>query len=206
MYDYLKGFVSRVTPEYIVLETNSIGYQLFTPNPYAFRVNKNEQQIFVHMHVREDAQALYGFTSLDQRELFRKLILVSGIGPKGALAILASGNPSHVISAIEMEDEAFLVKFPGVGKKTARQMILDLKGKLGALLDAVELPSAEDELPLFGVNPTEHELNEAMLALTALGYSDKELAKIRPQLADDDKLETTEHYMKQALNYLLKMK
>lgn len=206
MYDYFKGFVTRVTPEYIVLETNAIGYQLFTPNPYAFRVNQNEQQIFVHMHVREDAQALFGFTSLDQRELFRKLILVSGIGPKGALAILASGNPTQVIQAIEMEDEAFLVKFPGVGKKTARQMILDLKGKLGSLLDTVELPSTEDELPLFGVNPTEHELTEAMLALTALGYSDRELAKIRPKLVDDDKLETTEQYMKQALNYLLKMK
>ena len=83
------------------------------------------------MHVREDAQQLFGFTSLEQRELFRKLIQVSGIGPKGALAILASGNPTQVIQAIEMEDEAFLVKFPGVGKKTARQMILDLKGKLG---------------------------------------------------------------------------
>ena len=128
MYDYLKGIVTRVTPEYIALEVNQIGWQLYTPNPYSFRVNNLEQQIYVHMQVREDAQTLYGFTSLDQRELFRKLISVSGIGPKGAMAILASGSPTHVIQAIEMEDEAFLVKFPGVGKKTARQMILDLKG------------------------------------------------------------------------------
>ncbi len=206
MYDYLKGPVTRITPEYIVLEVNGVGWQLYTPNPFAFRINNLEQQIYVHMHVREDAQLLFGFTSLDQRELFRKLILVSGIGPKGALAILASGNPMHVIQAIEMEDEAYLIKFPGVGKKTARQMILDLKGKLGSLLETVELPSADDELPLFGVNQTEHELNEAMLALTALGYSERELAKIRPQLADDDKLESTEQYMKKALQLLLSLK
>ena len=206
MYDYLKGQVTRITPEYIAMEVQGIGYQLYTPNPYAFRINNQCQQIYVHMHVREDAQTLFGFTSLEQRELFRKLILVSGIGPKGALAILASGSPTHVIQAIEMEDEAFLVKFPGVGKKTARQMILDLKGKLGSLMDTVELPSTEEELPLFGVNPNKHELEEAMLALTALGYSEKELLKVKPQLEDDASLTTTDAYMKQALKWLLKMK
>lgn len=117
MYDYLKGQITRVTPEYIVLEQQGIGWQLNTPNPFAFRLSALEQQIYVHLHVREDAQVLYGFPNLDQRELFRKLILVSGIGPKGALAILATGNPQQVISAIEREDETFLVKFPGVGKK-----------------------------------------------------------------------------------------
>ncbi len=206
MYDYLKGQVTRITPEYIALEVQGIGYQLYTPNPFAFRINNQCQQIYVHMHVREDAQTLFGFTSLEQRELFRKLILVSGIGPKGALAILASGSPTHVIQAIEMEDEAFLVKFPGVGKKTARQMILDLKGKLGSLMDTVELPSTEEELPLFGVNPNKHELEEAMLALTALGYSEKELLKVKPQLEEDASLTTTDAYMKQALKWLLKMK
>ena len=206
MYDYLKGQVTRITPEYIAMEVQGIGYQLYTPNPYAFRINNQCQQIYVHMHVREDAQTLFGFTSLEQRELFRKLILVSGIGPKGALAILASGSPTHVIQAIEMEDETFLVKFPGVGKKTARQMILDLKGKLGSLMDTVELPSTEEELPLFGVNPNKHELEEAMLALTALGYSEKELLKVKPQLEEDVSLTTTDAYMKQALKWLLKMK
>lgn len=206
MYDYLIGKVTRISPEYIVLEQQGIGWQLYTPNPFAFRVKSEAQQVYVHLIVREDAQALYGFINLDQRELFRKLILVSGIGPKGALAILASGNPSHVIQAIEMEDEAFLVKFPGVGKKTARQMILDLKGKLTLLMDTVVLPSLEDELPLFGVNPNKHELEEALLALTALGYSERELEKIRPRLEEDEKLQTTDAFMKQALQYLLKMK
>lgn len=206
MYDYIIGRITRITPEYIVLEQQGIGWQVYSPNPFAFRLKEELQQIYVHMHVREDAQMLFGFRSLDERELFRKLILVSGIGPKGALAILASGNPSQVIQAIELEDEAFLVKFPGVGKKTARQMILDLKGKLGSLLEKVELPSLEDELPLFGVNPNKHELEEAMLALTALGYSEKELAKIKPSLEDNEQLTTTEAYMKQALQLLLNLK
>ena len=206
MYDYIKGKVTRITPEYIVLETNGIGYQLNTPNPYAFRVSELEQQIFVHLQVREDAQLLFGFTSLDQRELFRKLIQVSGIGPKGALAILASGNPSHVMQAIEMEDEAFLVKFPGVGKKTARQMILDLKGKLGALMNNIDLPSLENELPLFDNPLVNNELDEAMLALTVLGYSDRELAKVRPSLESNSSLDSTDSYMKEALKLLLKQK
>ncbi|MCH7322221.1 Holliday junction branch migration protein RuvA [Solibacillus sp. MA9] len=206
MYDYLKGQVTRITPEYIVLEQQGVGWLLYTPNPYAFRTSASEQQIFVSMQVREDAQNLYGFHSLEQRELFKKLIQVSGIGPKGALAILASGNPTSVIQAIEMEDEAFLVRFPGVGKKTARQMILDLKGKLDMLLDSDVLPSAEDELPLFGVNPNKHELEEATLALVALGYSEKELEKIKPLLEEDDRLTTTDAYIKQALKLLLKLK
>ena len=204
MYDYIKGEVTRITPEYIVLEQSGIGYQLNTPNPYAFRVASDIVQVFTHLQVREDAHVLFGFTSLEQRELFRKLIQVSGIGPKGALAIVGSGTPDAVVSAIENEDEKFLVKFPGVGKKTARQMILDLKGKLDQFLGQIELKSAADELPLFGVNPYQHELDEAVLALTALGYSEKELEKITKVLADDESLTTTEGYMKQALKLLLK--
>ncbi|MBM7606961.1 Holliday junction DNA helicase RuvA [Lysinibacillus composti] len=206
MYDYLIGQVTRITPAYIALEQQEIGWKIFTPNPFAFRINNEKQKIFVHMHVREDAQDIFGFKSLDERDLFLKLIQVSGIGPKGALAILASGNPTQVIQAIEQEDETFLVKFPGVGKKTARQMILDLKGKLGSLLETIELPSTEDELPLFGVNPHKQELEEAILALTALGYSEKELSKIKSQLEDQVNLSTTEDYMKFALQLLLKLK
>lgn len=208
MYDYIIGQVKRVTPEFIVLEQQQIGWCIHTPNPFAFQINDSFQQVFIHMHVREDAQQLFGFKTLEQRELFRKLIQVSGIGPKGALAILASGNPAQVVSAIEVEDESFLIKFPGVGKKTARQMILDLKGKLGNLINDpnVVIPSKEDELPLFGVNQNQHQLDEAILALSALGYSEKELSKIKPNLEENDSLTTTESFMKHALQLLLTLK
>ncbi|QGM29767.1 Holliday junction branch migration protein RuvA [Bacillus sp. N3536] len=202
MYDYIKGQVTRVTPEYVVLEQQGIGYQLFTPNPYAFRKSEEIIQVFTYLHIREDAQQLMGFPTLAQRELFRKLILVSGIGPKGALAILASGEPTHVIQAIEREDESFLVKFPGVGKKTARQMILDLKGKLNDLID-IELMEFDDEEPgLFVENESDHELEEAILALTALGYSERELSKIRPILKSNNELHTTDEFMKKGLQLL----
>ena len=196
MYDYIKGTVTRVTPEYLVVEQQGIGWQIFAPNPYSF--GTDELQVFLHHHVREDAHLLFGFPSLEQRELFRKLISVSGIGPKGALAILASGQPQHVIDAIEREDEKFLVKFPGVGKKTARQMILDLKGKLteffGDSLPVEDAPSL--------LSNDDAELEEAMLALGALGYSEREIAKVKPQLKG---LELdTEGFMKRALQLLLK--
>lgn len=202
MYDYIKGQVTRVTPEYVVIEQQGIGYQLFTPNPFAFKRSEEETQVFTYLHVREDAHQLMGFPTLAQRELFRKLIIVSGIGPKGALAILASGEPTHVIQAIEREDESFLVKFPGVGKKTARQMILDLKGKLNDLIDIEQMEFEDDEPSLFTENGTTHELEEAMLALTALGYSERELSKIRPQLKATNDLRTTDEFMKKSLQLL----
>lgn len=196
MYDYIKGIVTRVTPEYLVVEQQGIGWQIFAPNPYSF--GTEELQVFLYHHVREDAHLLFGFTTLEQRELFRKLISVSGIGPKGALAILASGEPQHVIEAIEREDESYLVKFPGVGKKTARQMILDLKGKLAEFFDAPFLTNEAPGLLAEG----DIELEEAMLALGALGYSEREITKVKPQLKDLDL--NTEGYMKKALQLLLK--
>ncbi|PIC80654.1 Holliday junction branch migration protein RuvA [Sporosarcina sp. P18a] len=199
MYDYIKGHVTRVTPEYVVLEQSGIGWQVMTPNPFAFHITDEVQQVFTYLHVREDTQLLIGFKTLEQRELFRKLITVSGIGPKGALAILANGLPSQVVSAIEREDEAFLVQFPGVGKKTARQMILDLKGKLHDLFTEIDLPDSEDTLLTLAESD---ELDEAMLALTALGYSDRELKKVKPKLEKEEL--DTEGYMRMALKLLLK--
>ena len=196
MYDYIKGKVTRVTPEYLVIEQQGIGWQIFAPNPYSFGLD--ELQVFLHHHVREDAQLLFGFPTLEQRELFRKLISVSGIGPKGALAILASGQPQHVIEAIEREDESYLVKFPGVGKKTARQMILDLKGKLTEFFGDPFDPEEMNTL----LSNDQTELEEAMLALGALGYSEREITKVKPQLRDLDL--DTEGFMKKALQLLLK--
>ena len=199
MYDYIKGQVTRVTPEHITLEQSGIGWLIATPNPYAFHKTEDIQQVFTYLHVREDIQLLLGFKTLEQRELFKKLITVSGIGPKGALAILASGIPSQVIGAIEREDETFLVQFPGVGKKTARQMILDLKGKLFDLFNAMDMPDDDVTLLTMAENGA---LDEAFLALEALGYSQRELSKIKSKLEQEE--HDTEGYMKMALRLLLK--
>lgn len=203
MYEYIKGIVEHIGPEYIVIDNHGIGYQILTPNPFVFSAVKGEETIiYTYQHVREDLIALYGFATISQKFMFKKLLNVSGIGPKGALAILAFGEPAQVISAIENEDEKFLVKFPGVGKKTARQMILDLKGKLNDVLDdqsdqvvreTVNLPRMDD--------PVEEELEEALLALAALGYSERELKKITSKLKE--KQLSTDQYIKQALQLLM---
>jgi Holliday junction DNA helicase RuvA len=146
--------------------------------------------------------ALYGFETREEKKLFTKLLNVSGIGPKGALAILASGEVQQVVSAIENEDESFLIKFPGVGKKTARQMILDLKGKLQDIVPDYFPNLFNADTLTIAAQSTNHAFEEAILALKALGYSDKEVKKISPELRKEQL--STDQYIKKALQRLLK--
>jgi holliday junction DNA helicase RuvA len=204
VFDFINGKMHYVSPEYVVIENNGIGYQIHTPNPffYSEKLGK-ETLIFTYQHVREDLIALYGFSSREEKTLFTKLLDVTGIGPKGALAILASGQPEQVVQAIENEDENFLVKFPGVGKKTARQMILDLKGKLHKIVpDYFPNLFSQDHDSHYNQNDTPDELEEAILALKALGYAEKEIKKVVPELKKQ-KL-STDQYIRLALQKLLK--
>ncbi|OSX55276.1 Holliday junction branch migration protein RuvA [Anoxybacillus ayderensis] len=197
MIEFIRGYVNYVCPEYIVIENNGIGYQVFTPNPFSFQMNKQQQiVVYTYQYVREDVLALYGFHTRQERSLFSKLLQVSGIGPKGALAILAAGQLEQLVEAIEAEDDKFLCKFPGVGKKTARQMILDLKGKLQAVVP--------DAFPNLFTEPIEetNSLSEALEALKALGYAEKEIQKVVPILKQEQL--STEGYIKLALQKLLK--
>ncbi len=198
MFEYINGRLDYVCPEFITVETSGVGYLLVVPNPFAFQGQVGELvKIFVYHHVREDFEALYGFSSREERKFFIKLINVTGIGPKGALAVLASGQVSHVVQAIESENEAYLVKFPGVGKKTARQIILDLKGKLKEFTADGDIVGTSVQQVFADEN-----LLEAIQALQALGYSEKELAKTTKVLASESC--TTEEYIKLALKMMLK--
>lgn len=142
---------------------------------------------------------LYGFISREERQLFKQLLGVSGIGPKGALAILATGTPGRVIEAIESEDERYLTQFPGIGKKTARQIILDLKGKFNSMILPMTTSSGHTE----STTSSSHvALQDAFQALRALGYSDREIDRIKPTLKE--KAMTTEAYIKAALQLMLK--
>ncbi len=203
MFEFIKGTVEFVGPEYIVIENNGIGYQIAMPNPFIYSSKMDSMvTVYTYHYVREDVMALYGFETREEKRLFTKLLNVSGIGPKGALAILASGEVQQVVTAIENEDESFLVKFPGVGKKTARQMILDLKGKLQDIVPDYfpNLFNAET----FVAQPASTNLafEEAILALKALGYSEKEINKISPELRKEQL--ATDQYIKKALQRLLK--
>ncbi len=161
MYHYIKGSIKKLNPKYIVLENNSIGYEIITANPYNYHLNE-EVIVYTYQYVREDINALYGFRSNDERDLFLKLISVNGIGPKSALSILASGTVNEIIAAIESRNDAYLKKFPGIGPKASQQIILDLKGKVS--FDEGNLPSS-------GKSETLVE------ALTSLGYSKKDATK-----------------------------
>ncbi|RNA68738.1 Holliday junction branch migration protein RuvA [Alteribacter keqinensis] len=205
MIEFVTGRLSYIDTEYMVLDVNGIGYLVYCPNPFSFQKHEGSTvTVYTYQHVREDALKLFGFHNREERRLFEKLLQVSGIGPKGALAILAAGAPERVVSAIEEEDEKFLVKFPGVGKKTARQIILDLKGKLPewmpSLLDHDGHPVNEAGHKRIAGNK---ELDEAVEALKALGYVDKEINRAMPVLKDKDL--TTDAYIKEALKLMLKV-
>ncbi|HFQ5778161.1 TPA: Holliday junction branch migration protein RuvA [Listeria monocytogenes] len=201
MYDYIKGTVTTITPEYIVVEAGQIGYQIITGNPFSFqRLEGTEAQVFLYQHVREDNISLFGFQTTEERYLFKKLLNVSGIGPKSALAIIASGDVVPLISAIESEDDVYLTKFPSVGKKTARQIILDLKGKLADVVASEIVYVAPENDMVAGLSP---QLEEAVLALEALGYSTRELKKVIPKLAKEADL-TSDAYIKLALQLMTK--
>lgn len=157
MIDFLRGPVAHLEPEYVVLDVQGVGYRVFCPNPYAFAKTEGPVTVFIHYQTREDATLLFGFPSREEQRLFRKLIEVSGIGPRVALGILTGGTPDQLIAAIYQENITFLTKLPGIGKKTAQRMILDLKDKLdgfgGAALQtglfavAAEAQSKAEALP-----------------------------------------------------------
>ena len=183
MYGYIKGKVTEIESNYIILENNNIGYLVFNANPYSFSINE-EYKIYIYQNVKEDEISLYGFKSKEEKELFLKLIDVKGLGPKMALPIIATNNINDVIEAIEKSDVNYLKKFPKIGDKVARQIILDLKGKL--------IVNENDKI----------DSNEELVeALEALGYKKQDIRKIIPNVNKDEKIE---NQIKEALKLLLK--
>ena len=202
MIDYLRGPLVHLENEYIVMDVNGIGYRVFCPNPFAWAKHTGEITVYTHHHVREDAIQLFGFSSRDEQKLFRKLIEVSGIGPRVALGILSGGSPEGVITAIYQENITFLTKLPGIGKKTAQRMILDLKDKLDGIGDALIATGlfAQTEAPLGAPGDVWPEVREG---LKALGYTESELDRMWQTLKHEVFPEdTADSVMKRALKML----
>lgn len=204
MYEYIKGIVTFVSPYYMVVETNKIGYQIAVANPFRYSAYLNKEvTVYLHQVIREDAHVLYGFSNLEEKQLFLKIISVSGIGPKSGMAIMALDDHAGLVTAIESEDAKYLTKFPGVGKKTAQQMILDLKGKLGELEIVGEpkgVVATQDDL--FST-VDDSSLNEAIEALKALGYSEREIKRIKKEL-EVMTGKATDEILRQGLKLLMK--
>ena len=195
MYEYLNGELAHILPTAIVVDVHGVGYQVVFANPYRLQDSLKKQiKVLVQQVVREDSITLYGFISSEERELFQRLISVSGIGPKSAMSILANDDTEGFVNAVESGNVTYLTKFPGVGKKTAQQIILDLKGKFEAV---------PEETTKAVVSTNQATLEEAKEALLGLGYYAKEITKIWKSL-EAATPSTTQEALKVAFKLLMK--
>lgn len=194
MYEYIKGTVEDIGLDYIVVENFGIGYKINTSQNTISEVKKGlEAKIYTRLIVREDDMSICGFNSKEELKMFELLTSVSKIGPKVGLSILSFANPKKLCAYIISQDITSLSKAPGVGKKTAERMILELK-------DKVNKDEAEFDITLLNTKPIE--TDEALAALVTLGYSNLE-AKEAIEKCKKDCYET-EELMKKALKYLMK--
>lgn len=182
MYSYMEGIVTEVNVNSIVLEVSGIGYNIFVSNPYQFEMG-NKYKIYLYNYIREDENSLYGFKTKEEKELFLRLINVKGLGPKVASNFFATGSVSGIVDAIERQNIIYLTKFPKVGDKLARQIILDLKGKLVKTDENVNSNS------------------ELVSVLENLGYKTPDIKRVLPNIDVSAPLETQ---IKEALKLMLK--
>ncbi len=194
MITYIRGILTEIGENFIILEVNGIGYEVFC-NGYTFTSSSHqEEKVYIYEHIKEDGHDLYGFKAKEERELFKKLISVSGIGPKGGMQILYLYSASEVIGHILAGDTKALSKVSGIGPKTAQRLVLELKDSLGKL--------AIPEMPLIQESKeVQKEVKEeAIEALVILGYGQGEAKKAVDALFDYQ--DTSENLIKKALSLL----
>ena len=182
MYSYIIGTITQINTNSVVIDNNGMGYNIFVANPYSFQ-EEEEYKVLLYTHQTETETSLYGFKTLEEKDLFLRLIGVKGLGPKVALPMFATGSVSGIIDAIYRENVIYLTKFPKVGDKLARQIILDLKGKLANSTKDVQ---------------TSGELVEA---LESLGYKKPDIKKVLPNI---NQSESIENQIKEALKLMLR--
>ncbi len=174
MIGKLTGILSDKNPPQVIVDCGGVGYEVQVPMStfYNLPANGEKVSLLTHFVVREDAQILYGFASTEERAAFRELIKISGVGPRTALAVLSGMNVAELSQAVTLQEAGRLIKVPGIGKKTAERLLLELKGKLGADIgvSAAAAHGAQADI---------------LQALLALGYSDKEAAAALKALPPD---------------------
>lgn len=200
MIAYIIGMVTEVAEDNIIVENGQIGFNIRVPYGYAFQVG-TEVKIYTYTYVKEDAFQLYGFEEKDELALFKKLITVSGIGPKGALAILSVMSSGDLRFAIYSQDVKAISKAPGIGKRTAERVILDLKDKV-SLEDVTSIPGQMPDESVDSMQHTDAVRKDAVDALAALGYGVSEAAKAVARVVITEET-TTEEILKNALKYML---
>jgi Holliday junction DNA helicase RuvA len=196
MIGSLRGKVTYIGTEYCFLDVQGVGYRIFIPLSTRQQLAvEGEVVLLTHLSVREDALLLYGFSTKEEYELFQQLIGISGIGPKVALGVLSAITPGDFFLAVCGNDAALLTRIPGIGKKTAERLILELKDKIGPLASR-----GETFQPVGGIAGTNKELDEALQAMLALGYSQAEILPVIKQVRSEG--QTVAELVKLALKEL----
>tara|TARA_B110000495_G_C22787664_1_gene460504 strand:+ start:177 stop:770 length:594 start_codon:yes stop_codon:yes gene_type:complete len=196
MIAHLKGKLTHKSPVAIIIDVNGVGYQVFVPLStfYALPELESEISLGIHTHMREEALKLFGFYTIDEKIIFEKLITINKVGPKLALTILSGMPPADILSTINSNDIVKLSTIPGIGRKTAERLILEMRDKLDGLFDFIATKDPGPEKGLF---------DDALSALVNLGYkkSQAELAlkKVYAESAEDNSIE---NLIKDSLNLL----
>lgn len=198
MIGYIKGRVEEIGAGNLILERDGIGYRIFVPDGGAARIGE-EVKVYTYLHVKEDALQLYGFFSKDDHDIFKMLLNVSGIGPKGALGILSGLSADELRFAVLSDDAATIARAPGIGKKTAQKLILELKDKF-SLEEAFETKLSHVQQSAAAMSSDG--ISEAVQALTALGYSNTEAIQAVRKVEDAASMDA-EAILKAALKFIL---
>ena len=181
MIGQLTGKILEKNPPEILLEVSGIGYEILCPMSTFYEMGADTNLVLhTHLHIKEDAHTLYGFISKDEKILFRELIRVNGIGPKVALAILSHLNIASLMNAVAHEDDVLLAKTPGIGKKTAQKLIVELKDRLEKL--SLSNTANQQITASANINPN---TKQALAALQSLGFKAKEAEKMLAAISDD---------------------
>lgn len=199
MYAYIKGKIEHISDDSFIIENNGIGYLIMSSANVIGKLSVHEQTtVYTYLHVREDGVALFGFLTQDEITVFKMLISVSGIGPKGALAIMSVLTVDELRIAVLSEDHKAIAKANGVGAKTAQRVVIELKDKF-KLDDVLSGIADENELPDTGSNDI---ITETAMALTSLGYSNVEALRAIKKVKDADKM-SVEDLLKSALKHIM---
>lgn len=201
MIAFIIGEVVELEENSVILDHQGMGFFAYVPSSVSNRVSYGEQiRLYTHMSVREDDISLYGFLSQDDLKTFRMLLNVNGIGPKAALGVLSALSADELRFAVLADDVAAISKAPGIGKKTAQKMILELKDKFN-LEEAFEQKLLHNQSETVSVEKNNEAVSEAIQALSALGYSSSDALRAVKQIENKENM-TVEQVLKAALKYL----
>lgn len=200
MYEYIKGKYIGINKDYVIIENNGIGYKIFTSGATMAEMPKvsEEVQLYLEQIVREDFIGLYGFKDREELEMFKLLISISGVGAKAALSLLSISRINNLKYAIIMEDDKHLCRAPGIGKKTAGRIILELRDKIKTdeVSEGVDIQQGFEDIAPSNSNA----IGEALGALLALGYSEKEAESALKKV---NREESVENIIKECLRVLM---